>query len=143
MMLARYYGNCLIVPEVNKGVGLTDKLKELGCNLYQQEEFNLISQKWTRKVGWNTQADNRHLPIDALGDAVRDGRVDIGCPNVVSEMQTFVRNKRGKDEAASGRHDDDVMMAGIGLYCLSQATFYREEVRKRSKPADWDQWERL
>ncbi len=141
-LLARYYGRCLVVVESNQ-LGLIDALKELDVDLYREERFDMVSQKFTRHVGWNTSEATRDLPIDALGDACRERRVDIGCPHVVDEMRTFVRNKRGKCEAASGRHDDDVMMSGLALYCLPHATLMREDACKRRPPADADNWVRV
>jgi hypothetical protein len=58
-------------------------------------------------------------------------------------MQTFTRNKKGKAEAGGGCHDDDVLMAGIGLKQLATATTLRSEARPRQVPNDgWKPRER-
>ena len=140
-MLSRLYGRCIVIVENNVNSGLIDKLKELEVPLYLEEKFDLISSKTTRTVGWATTNDTRHLIIDALADVIRDQGVDIGCPHMVSELRTFVRTKTGKFEAASGRHDDDVMCGGIAVYNLPSATKFTEKVRKRQPPADAKQWQ--
>lgn len=140
-MLSRLYGRCLVIVENNVNSGLIDALKRLDTPLYLEEKFDLISSKTTRTVGWATTNDTRHLVIDALADAIREKAVDIGCPHVVGECRTFVRTKSGKFEAASGRHDDDVMGAGIALYNIGCATKMTEKPRKRQPPADAEHWQ--
>ena len=146
-ILSRLYGRCIVVVENNVGVGLIDYLRDLQVPLYIQKRFDTISSKWTEEIGWNTTEENRELTVGALADVIRESSnakrgmaVDIACPHVVGELRTFVRNNKGKYEASSGRHDDDVMSAGIGLYTLPSATLMREEIRQRRGPSDADQW---
>ena len=139
-MLSRLYGRCIVIPENNVNSGLIDALKKLEVPLYLEEKFDMISSKTTRTVGWCTTNDTRPLIIDALADVIRDQRVDIGCGHLVSELRTFVRTKTGRFEAASGRHDDDVMGAGIAVYNIASATKFTERPRKRQRPPDADQW---
>ncbi len=138
--LARFYGGCLVVVENNMGVGLIDKLRDADVDLYTEQRLDLISGKTTRRVGWNTTADTRAIVVDALGDAVRDQSADIGCPHFVSELRTFVRNAKGRCEAASGRRDDDVLAGGIALATLDHATLMCEEVRQRRPTHDYSHW---
>ena len=46
----------------------------------------------------------------------------------------------GRAEAASGRHDDDVICLGMGLVCLPSATVYHEAPAVTVGPIDADHW---
>ena len=73
--------------------------------------------------------------IDKL-KLVRDGSIDIPCKHVLNELTTFIRHPSGKLAAASGKHDDDVMSAAIGLRCLDSASVYTEIPVERKMPRD-------
>lgn len=149
-ILSRLYGRCMVIPENNVGIGLIDYLRDLGVPLYVERRFDTTSSKWTDVIGWCTTEENRELTVGALADLIREtgtrdtsGRqilaVDIGCPHLVGELRTFVRDAKGKYQASSGRHDDDVMAAGIALKNLPSATLMREEVRQRRGPGGHSQ----
>jgi hypothetical protein len=50
--------------------------------------------------------------------------------HVVEELESFVL-LNGKYQAASGKHDDDVLNLAIGTHLLTSATTYRAPVRRR------------
>lgn len=142
--LSRFYGDCLIVLEVNMGLHILEKIKQAGLPLYKREVADPYDRKERRWMyGWKLKdRDQRRTLIDCLAVAVRDGRLDIPCPHILKEMRTFVVGKSGREEARSGCHDDDVLGLAMGLYCLGGATVYRGPSRRRRKPADWREWKR-
>jgi hypothetical protein len=135
-MASEYYGDCVIVPEMNKDNGLVELLKLKGANIYQRTEINRRTDEKTKYYGWKTAVENRGMIIDKFAAAIREsGNGDIGtgfdvrCPWTVAEMRSFVIWANGRAAAASGKHDDQVMMLCIGYHLLDHATPYYARVR--------------
>ncbi len=142
--MARYYGGCKIAVEVNKDRGLIELLKlRNDADLYQREMFNRREQVTTNAYGWNTDVRTREMVISTLARALREagkGKVSEGiecrCPWLVAQLKNFVTKANGRSEAASGKHDDDVLMLAIGLQLLDHATPYIERERMAWLPPD-------
>lgn len=123
-LVLQWYGRPMLVPEMNAGGEVVDKLRDLGLGgeIYRREKFDRVNPgKTTDVVGWWTDDQTRPLIVTALQVALREENFDLECPVAVNQMRTFVRNARGKAAASSGNHDDDVMALGIGLVCLSDS----------------------
>lgn len=140
--LSRFYGDCMIVLEVNMGLHILEKLKESGLPIFKREVIDPADNKTRRYMyGWKLKdRDQRRTVIDCLAIAIRDQAIDLSCPHIIQECRTFVVAKNGREEARSGCHDDDVLGVAMGLYCLGSATVYRGQVRRRRKPADYRSW---
>lgn len=140
--LAGYYGNCMIVPEMNKDRGLVELLKlRPNAQIYERVQFNRREQTETKAYGWYTDPKTREMIIENLARAIRtqgtDGEgVEIHCPILISELQSFVVKKSGRSEAMSGKHDDTVLEAAIGLQCINGATTYHERSVRVKLPPD-------
>lgn len=145
--LAQYYGNCMIVPEMNKDMGLIELLKRRGLSggpkarIYEREIFNEREQRTTMALGWQTTTGNRDALLSVLGGAIRRCReegagVEISCPHTVAECENMIWTDSGRAEAAPGWHDDDVLSLSIGLQCIGHATRYRLPRRKIKEPTD-------
>jgi len=148
-MASEYYGDCVIVPEMNKDNGLVELLKLKGANIYQRTEINRRTDEKTKYYGWKTAAENRGMIIDKFAAAVREsGNGDIGtgfdvrCPWTIKEMQSFVIWANGRAAAASGKHDDQVMMLCIGYHLLDHATPYYVPERSFFVPPEVRAYER-
>lgn len=129
--LAMYYGNCLIVPEMNMDRGLVELLKQMGANIYQRELFNQREQITTKAYGWMTDVRTREMIIENLARAIREqGKpgegVDIFCPITLAEMMAFIVRTNGRSEAMPGAKDDTVLQTAIGLMCVNAATTFVE-----------------
>lgn len=140
--LAQYYGNCLIVPEMNMDRGLVELLKlRTGARIYQRKMFNRREQKFEDALGWMTDPRTREMIVENLARAIREHGeqaegVDIHCPITLAELQTFVVKKNGRSEAMNGKWDDNVLQMAIGLMCLDGATVYREPTVHVALPRD-------
>ena len=142
--MARYFGGCKIAVEVNKDRGFIELLKLRGdADIYQREMFNRRSQMVTEAYGWNTDVRTREMVVSTLARALREagkGKVGEGiecrCPWLVAQLKNFVTKANGRSEAASGKHDDDVLMLAIGLQLIDHATPYFEAERERWLPPD-------
>lgn len=145
--MSRYYGDCLIVPEMNMDRGLVELLKlRLGANIYQREIFNRREQTIDKALGWTTDVRTREMAIEILAKHVREyghgnAGVDIHDPILLAEMESFIVKENGRSEAMSGKHDDNVMSAAIGMATLEGATVYRRRSRVAPPPRDLQQAE--
>lgn len=73
------------------------------------------------KAGWLSNTVTRPVMIDVFIDGVESRRVTINDPETLREGMTLVDND-GKIEAGSGKHDDRVVSAAIGIQlCMDAA----------------------
>ena len=140
--LSKDYGGAIVVVESNLGSGLITRLRdEYRLNLYCRENWSATEQQFSKQYGWTTDEASRRLSVSTLQEFIREQRIEILCPNVIAELKTFVFNSRGRAEAASGAHDDDVMALAIGLACLPHATLHPVEVKPvQVNPVDDHLW---
>ena len=134
--VCRWYGNCMIIPEVNVALDVLDKLKEAGCDIYRREEpaDHIRPGAKQKIIGWKTTGPTRPLIVSAVAEAVRDGTLACLYRPVIEQMRTFVVKDR-RAEAMSGKHDDHVLCLGIALHNRECATTYQEAVRGWGQPA--------
>ena len=139
--MSRYYGDCLIVPEMNMDRGLVELLKLRGANIYEREIFNRREQTVNKALGWMTDTRTREMAIEVFAKHIREyghdnGGADIHCPILLAEAESFIVKANGRSEAMGGKHDDNVMSAAIGLATLEGATVFRRAVHERPLPRD-------
>lgn len=147
--LSQYFGNCLIIPEINMDRGLTQGLSRRGANVYERQtdddRGDVRSPKPSGKLGFNTRAGykegTRNWILETLAKYIReyrDGEPGIEAhPHTVQELHHFIINpKSGKAEAASGKHDDSVIALAIALHCQSQGTIYQRYIDRSAVPRD-------
>jgi hypothetical protein len=129
--LAKYYGDCMIVVENNKGLALITRLRdEYGCRLYCSEHWDAVQQATAQTYGWRTDEGSRRQMVSTGQEYIREKKLELLDAHTIAELKSFVFNTRGKATAASGAHDDDVIALLMGLCCLHHATVYP----KRSVP---------
>lgn len=125
--LARYYGDCMIVVENNKGLAILIRLRdEHKCRIYCAEHMDAVTQRKLTIIGWRTDEGSRRQMVSTGQEYVREQSIEILCPHVIGEMRSFIYDTKGKATAASGTHDDDVMALLMGLCCLHVATLLPE-----------------
>jgi hypothetical protein len=133
-----YYGNCLIVPEVNgPGLAMVKLLREIypGTHLYQRRRVNDSTGMVEKAFGWSTDALTRKTIIDYMAKCVVDDDIDIPSLGLLDEMMVFIVNSKGKPEAAPKMHDDRVLAAAISLFNLRSARTYHAPKRTLLKTA--------
>jgi hypothetical protein len=134
--LSLYFGNCVIVPEMNMDRGLVELLKVKNANLYIRKLWNKREQVESNAYGWVTDKETRGMLISELGKGIREfanidpitghskERVELFLAPIIDEAETFIVRQNGRAEAMQGKHDDQIFGSGIGLCCLDQATTY-------------------
>jgi hypothetical protein len=133
--LARYYNQALINDEINNHghVTITALKREGYYNQYKREIFDRISQTKEQKFGFDTKEQSRQRVIDRTRAIVRDEIDLINDLETLREMQTFIYNDSGKEEAESDCFDDCVLSFALMHEARSQQRAYVPE-----QPQQWD-----
>jgi len=131
-----YYGDCLVVPEINNMHGVIALLQQAGVtNIYERQLFpdSKEDKRLRTELGWNTTKSSKPLICDALGTTIREEGLLLYCPHILSELRAFQTNLL----ALEGHHDDWVIALAIGMHALPLASpmVYRPPVVLRA-PSD-------
>lgn len=117
--LGKKYNTALLAVEFNKdGNWVNTALRNNEYpNLYIRTVVDDITKEITKSYGWLTNKKNRDF---MLGEAKKhfNSTSMINCKPLLEEMLTFVRDKRGKPQAAAGKHDDVVISFCIAIAVL-------------------------
>ena len=140
-LLSKWAGGCIVVLEINNsGLAWVGPLKEAGVRLWRRRVYDSVAGKTLRKIGLSTDQKSREVIISALADAVRakgEG-IDIPCPQVSSQLQTFVRDKTGKPEASPGNHDDDVIASALACELQNEGDLYEDKKKAQKVESDYN-----
>lgn len=118
-VIGKKYNNALLAVEFNKdGNWVNTDLHTSGYpNLYVRTAVDDITHQVTKMYGWLTSKKTRD---NMLGEAKKHFNATelINCRPLLDEIMTFVRDKRGKPQAAHGKNDDCVIAWCIGIAVL-------------------------
>ena len=128
--------NPLCVVESNSyGLAIIETLREEGyAHLFRRTKYDKISGRWSEHLGFSTTQQSRPVLLSRLHQWVSNNHIDIKCPRIMTEMNTFIYNEKGKPEADKGKHDDLVFATGLALIGIDQADDFEEEVQKEFMP---------
>jgi phage terminase large subunit len=120
--LGKYYNNALLGVETNFS---THPVKELTRLEYphqyvKEERPDAFTGKLTKIFGFNTNKLTRPTALGMLRAVVREHPERIKDLDFLEEATTFVKNEKGKPEAAEGHHDDCIMARAINCYIAGQ-----------------------
>jgi phage terminase large subunit len=119
--LGIYFNIALIGPETNFSTYPIKELERLGYpNLYTREIEDNYTHKPMKSYGFQTNKKTRPQIIAMLVQEVRESPEHFNDVDTLNEMLVFIRNEKGRPEAAQGEHDDCIMSYGITLYIRSQ-----------------------
>lgn len=113
------FNNALLVIESNADGNWvnTDITNHNYPNIFLRTSFDDITRTMTRTYGWRTDSNSRKMMLDSA-KVYFNHLTELDCKPLLNEIMTFVRNKRGKPQAQSGKHDDLVMAFAIGCAVL-------------------------
>jgi hypothetical protein len=86
--------------------------------------MNSTMPSMDKKIGWSTNSATRPRMLSALQAQIRDHAETICSERLIDELRTFVYDKRGREGADYGCHDD-MVMAAAGAYAVMQETTYK------------------
>lgn len=138
--LGKYYENALIAIECNYSTFPQKELERLGySNFYVREREDTYTGAITQAFGFKTTSLTRPVILAGIIQMAREHLECFTDADLLDEMLTFVRNEKGRMEAAQGAHDDCIMAAAIMFYARPQM---RMTMEKEARKAKWtqDQW---
>lgn len=115
--LGLWYNYAYVGVESNKdGLWVNDSLFKMSYpNLYWREQFDDVAKTVTRKVGFKTDERTRPYILSELRDVLSKNPGIWVDADFLGECLVFVRNKVGRPEAMSSKHDDKIIAEAIAL----------------------------
>lgn len=115
VLLARYYNEAWLGIEVNNHGLTTNKAaaKTGYKKLFERQILDERYSDYTDKLGWKTTTQTRPVMLDELQTLIREKTIIIHSQGTINECLTFVRNDKGKPEAAGDSFDDRVIALAI------------------------------
>lgn len=119
--LGMYYNTAVIAVEINYSTHPVRELERLRYERqYVRESIDTYTHKPSQQFGFRTDGTSRPVIIAELVQFARDNMGRINDRATLDEMQTFVRNQKGRPEASLGAHDDCIMSLAIALHARGQ-----------------------
>lgn len=121
--LGNWYNEAYIGIEVNAGLWVNTILFEelLYENMYFREAIDDITHRVGRQIGFQTSEKTRRPMLDNLKVLLANYQDIWMNKDFLNECLTFVKNERGRPEAMSGRHDDEVIATAITYFIRENA----------------------
>ncbi len=129
--MAVYYNNALVAVEANFSSYPIKALEKLGYrNLYVRKREDSFDGGFERAYGFKTTAVTRPVIIAELVSFLRENTDMLNDTDTIEELLCFVRNERGRAEAAPGAHDDLVMALAIANHVRAEVKYRLPKVTK-------------
>lgn len=121
-LLSKFYGGCLMAPEVNNLHGIIELLRRHGTNLWMRKKQG--TGKTVLVPGFQTNTSTKRQIIGELATLIREQEVEVPCPHILAELRNFIVHPDGAEAAAEGAHDDWVMSLAILSHVLPAASLF-------------------
>jgi hypothetical protein len=137
--LGYYYNIALIGIEMNFNTYPIELLTDWNYpRQYLREKVDTITKEIQKKFGWKTDGNTRPLIIERMITLIEeniDNFVDIPT---LQEALTFVKDKNGRPDAMSGKHDDLLLSDMICEAVSDQQTHtvHEEQPKPKEKLTD-------
>lgn len=118
--LGKMYNEALVAIEVNFSYAPTRNL--LRCqypNMYVRKNIEETQNSSSARFGFHTNPQSRPLIIAEFQRKFRDNPKIMNDAATLTQMTVFVKNDKGRPEAAKGQHDDLVMGEAIAQFIAS------------------------
>jgi hypothetical protein len=136
-VLGQWYNWAYTGIEVNKdGLWVNTELFKLSYpNLYFREAIDDITNRVSSKVGFKTDERTRPYILSELQRMLYNNTDIWTNKDFLEECLTFVRNRMGRPEAMSGKHDDEIMATAIAYEIRRNAPklFTRPEIKNQAE----------
>ena len=112
----------MLAIESNKdGIWVNDEVERSGYeNIYYRQRIDDVTRQVSKTFGWRTDKNTRDAMLTEMRAVFTEK--DFLVEPLLDEMQSFVRNSRGKPEAMSRKHDDLIISTAIA-YMVSKLWF--------------------
>lgn len=123
--LGYYYNEAYISAECNNSNGtyILQIAEKCGYkNIYQDSEYDEITDRWENKLGYKTKQNNKNVMVSMLKQGFRDDRTMINDYQTLCEMEVFevFKNPNTQKETykAGGKAHDDLVMSLCGCFYI-------------------------
>lgn len=142
VFLSKFYGGCICSIEINYGLDIVRLLQMSGVPLYKRRPLSHRTNQVVEQIGFRMgDKQERNALVEGFAAAIRTEAIEVLCPHSIDEYMSFIVNtKKGRAEAASGKHDDDVMQSAIAWEIMPNATTYQTPRARNTEPADRKKW---
>lgn len=132
--LGKWYNTALIGLEVNFSTYPVKELQRLRYpKQYVRESVDKITKDYADKYGFNTNSATRPVIVANLVTIMRESPELVNDLDTLREMLVFVKNDKGRPEAAEGEHDDLVMGLAIAHQIRSQQKMVYEKPKEEKE----------
>lgn len=150
MCLGWHYNNALICAECNNPNGsyILQMCDKAGYkNIYQDSDYEDLTDRYANKFGYKTKQNNRNVMIALFRQAFRDNYKFINDYETLCEMELFqiVKNDTtGKEKAeASGGSHDDLVMAMCGVFLIRNLQSFLPVIKTKSAKTEWSPFDNV
>ena len=122
-VMGNWYNEAYIGIEINAGLWVNTILfEELRYNnIYFREAVDDITHRVSRQIGFQTSEKTRRPMLDNLKVLLANYPDIWTNKDFLNECLTFVKDERGRPEAMSGRHDDEIIATAIAYFIRDNA----------------------
>lgn len=138
--LASYYNEALLGIEMNFNTYPVELLSDWHYpRQYMREKFDTITKEVKLSFGWKTDGNTRPLIIEKAITNVDENIDNYTDIETLDEMLTFVKDKDGRYDAESGKHDD-LLFSDMIADAISgqQTTVITENAKSYYQDDDYD-----
>lgn len=129
--LGKYYNDALVGIETNFSTYPNKELERLDYpKLYVRKREDTYTGRMISSFGFVTTRITRPIIIANLIKIVREEGEKIVDKSTLEEMLSFVRNEKGRPEAAANAHDDLVMGLAITYHIREQQEMVKKKIVK-------------
>ena len=131
-----WYNNSYLAVESNAGLWVLTELNEKHNypNLYWRERIDDVTHAVNKQLGYHTGTggQGRKVMLDNL--LVEFNNQDgIWTNDFLQEALVFIRNEQHRPEAAQGKHDDEIIAAGICHFVRENVPSEKQQINTAPK----------
>ena len=116
----------MVVEKASGGNVILDRLKHTYkySNLYKHKDFDRITGKTVKKIGWVTTNKSKPLLINDFIEFWENDDITINSTALLSEMKVY-QYTDGRMNAQNGYHDDCVISNALAVQGIKSGIYYR------------------
>jgi hypothetical protein len=136
--LGYYYNQALTGIEVNFNTYPIELLTDWKYpNQYYREKNDVIGTQIQYKFGWKTDGNTRPLIIERMVTLIEENIENFVDIDTLQEAITFVKDKNGRPDAMSGKHDDLLLSDMICEAVSGQQKHEVKHTEEKKKDIPW------
>ena len=135
LLAALWFNNAWVAPEMTGGWGLP-VIRKLAIAykypfVYARQALDHRTDKWFDRLGWDTNRATKSLLISGAKEVIRGEEHGVRSRLLAREMQTYVKDQRGRTMPEAGKHSDRLM-----AWMIAQEVAQERPLRptRKSKP---------